>query len=156
MPSITAKCVSGAPSTLKCPGTGTRMFVAPSSMLPSGMCGSKRPKTDTMRPLTDDSRPSITMVSSLGSSARTLGSMMSFAKRDPANGVQIATMPSSPRVPSSPDTSRCFATSPPLLCATTTRPAGDAGTFASARPSRRAVSAMPRRLVPMPCTTRTR
>ena len=56
-PSMTAECVWGEPSTRKWPDAGTSTFVAPSRALPSGMCGSKWPNTDTMRPLTDWSLP---------------------------------------------------------------------------------------------------
>ena len=169
-------------------------FVAPSSALPPGMCGSNRPKIDTMRPLTESSRPSITIVSSSGRKARMLGTMNSPASGEPWNGVHTATRPftpsggpspasglfgascswgagaraaasaGSPPVAASiaaaaaaPDaTSRCLPMSPPLLCATSTRPAALGARFSSARPRRSEVSAMPRRFVPRPCTTRTR
>jgi hypothetical protein len=53
-------------------------------------------------------------------------------------------------------TSTCLPMSPPLLWATSTRPASGAGAFASSSSSRFAVSAMLRRFMPRPCTTCTR
>ena len=141
-----------------------------------------------MRPLTESSRPSITIVSSSGRNARMLGTMNNPARCEPWNGVHTATSPSTPRgvsvgawssagagalaaapagsPPVAPsiaaaaaapdDTSRCLPMSPPLLCATSTRPTADGVRLASAQPSRSEVSAMPRRFVPRPWTTRTR
>ena len=145
MPSRTASRVSGAPSTRKCPATGTRTFVAPSSALPSGTCASNVPNTDTMRAFTDAALPSITIVSSPGSRARMLGSVNRRARRAPENGVQIATSPRRPSASASSRSSRCLPTRPPLLCATMIRPAGRTRTRASARASRSEVSTIGRR-----------
>ncbi len=180
-------CAADA-STRKWPDAGTMTFVAPSSALPPGMCGSNRPKTDTMRPLTDSSRPSITIVSSSGRKARMLGTKNRPASGDPWKGVHTATSPSTPSgaresAPASggavasaaasagsppaaaslaaamaaPDeTSRCLPISPPLLCATSTRPAPAGALAASERASRCEVSTMPRLFIPSPWTTFTR
>ena len=189
MPSITARCVFGAPSRWKCPNAGTRMFVAPSSALPSGMCGSYRaedrhdaavdrglPAEHHDRLVVGQERPDAGIGEHEPGAARSRerradghepaqaegrgdrrwrhparSRSPQHRRRRPPLAASIAAAAAAPEV-----TSRCLPMSPPLLCATSTRPAAGAGVAASVRPRRSEVSATSRRLMPRPCTTLTR
>ncbi|MFC5125393.1 hypothetical protein ACFPRL_19045 [Pseudoclavibacter helvolus] len=107
----------GCRSTRKCPPVSSRTFSAPSRKLPFGMCGSKQPKTETMREFTSSSLERARIVRSRGEKIRRLGANSSRAYDDPPNGVATASIEQMRGTPA-PCVIAYLPTSPPLLWAT--------------------------------------